>query len=98
MYPFSQLGRTHLEPTLFVSLHDLNQFFMLSLNYQLDEQRSRRRQRRNNRDSLEARASRVMNKSFLRLLLNTKSLNNMLSKDKEFFTNLNVSLLVNSKV
>lgn len=71
---------------------------MLSLNYQLDEQRSRRRQRRNNRDSLEARASRVMNKSFLRLLLNTKSLNNMLSKDKEFFTNLNVSLLVNSKV
>ena len=71
---------------------------MLSLNYQLDEQRSRRRQRRNNRDSLEARASRVMNKSFLRLLLNTKSLNNMLSKDKEFFTNLNVRLLVNSKV
>lgn len=71
---------------------------MLSLNYQLDEQRSRRRQRRNNRDSLEARASRVMNKSFLRLLLNIKSLNNMLSKDKEFFTNLNVSLLVNSKV
>ena len=71
---------------------------MLSLNYQLDEQSSRRRQRRNNRDSLEARASRVMNKFFLRLLLNTKSLNNIQSKDKELFSKLTVHLLVKYKI
>lgn len=71
---------------------------MFSLDYKLEEQSSRRRQRRNNRDSLEARASRVMNKYFLRLLLNTKSLNNIQSKDKEFFSKLTVHLLVKYKI
>lgn len=71
---------------------------MFSLDYKLEEQSSRRRQRRNNRDSLEARASRVMNKFFLRLLLNTKSLNNIQSKDKEFFSKLTVHLLVKYKI
>ena len=71
---------------------------MFSLDYKLEEQSSRRRQRRNNRDSLEARASRVMNKYFLRLLLNTKSLNNIQSKDKELFSKLTVHLLVKYKI
>ena len=71
---------------------------MFSLDYKLEEQSSRRRQRRNNRDSLEARASRVMNKFFLRLLLNTKSLNNIQSKDKELFSKLTVHLLVKYKI
>ena len=71
---------------------------MFSLDYKLEEQSSLRRQRRNNRDSLEARASRVMNKYFLRLLLNTKSLNNIQSKDKELFSKLTVHLLVKYKI
>ena len=71
---------------------------MFSLDYKLEEQSSHRRQRRNNRDSLEARASRVMNKYFLRLLLNTKSLNNIQSKDKELFSKLTVHLLVKYKI
>lgn len=71
---------------------------MFSLDYKLEEQSSHRRQRRNNRDSLEARASRIMNKFFLRLLLNTKSLNNIQSKDKELFSKLTVHLLVKYKI
>ena len=39
-----------------------------------------------------------MNKFFLRLLLNTKSLNNIQSKDKELFSKLTVHLLVKYKI